>query len=81
MTFSINGLKIKQFYDLINSLDKYLKFIFGNQSRSLIFLFLDIQLNILNHTLAFDIYYKPTNSFNNLTYSSCYSSHTKNNVE
>ena len=42
--------------------------------------FLDIQLKIVNNTLVFDIYYKPTNSFNYLTYSSCHSSHTKNNI-
>ena len=42
--------------------------------------FLDIQLKIVNNTLVFDIYYKPTNSFNYLTYSSCHPSHTKNNI-
>ena len=81
MTFSINGLKIyaiKQFYDLINSLDKDLIFIFENPSRT--FNFLDIQLKIVNNTLVFYIYYKPTNSFNYLTYSSCHPSHIKNNI-
>ena len=42
--------------------------------------FLDIQLKIVNDALVFDIYYKPTNSFNYLTYSSCHPSHTKNNI-
>ena len=42
--------------------------------------FLDIQLKIVNNTLVFGIYYKPTNSLNYLTYSSCHSSHTKNNI-
>ena len=42
--------------------------------------FLDIQLKIVNNTLVFDIYYKPTNSFNCLTCSSCQPSHTKNNI-
>ena len=69
---------IKQFYDLINSLDEDLKFIFENPSRTLNFL--DIQLKIVNNTLVFDIYYKPTNSFNYLTQSSCHPSHTKNNI-
>ena len=41
---------------------------------------LDIQLKIVNNTLVLDIYYKPTNSFNFLTYSSCHPSHTKNNI-
>ena len=49
-----------------------------NPSRTLNFL--DIQLKIINKTLVFDIYYKPTNSFNYLTYSSCHPSHTKNNI-
>ena len=38
--------------------------------------FLDIQLKTVNNTLVFDIYFKPTNSFNYLTYPS----HTKNNI-
>ena len=42
--------------------------------------FLDIQLKIVNNTLVLDIYYKPTNSFDYLTYSSCHPSHTKNNI-
>ena len=69
---------MKQFYDLINSLDEDLKFIFENSSRTLNFL--DIQLKIVNNTLVFDIYYKPTNSSNSLTNSSCHSSHAKNNI-
>ena len=69
---------ITQFFDLINSLDEDLKFIFENPSRTLNFL--DIQLKIVNNTLVFDIYYKPTNSLNYLTYSSCHPGHTKNNI-
>ena len=42
--------------------------------------FLDIQLKIVSNILVFDIDYKPTNSFNYLTYSSCHPSHTKNNI-
>ena len=49
-----------------------------NRSRTLNFL--DIQLKIINKTLVFDIYYKPTNSFNYLTYSSSHPSHTKNTI-
>ena len=58
----LENFDIKQFYDLINSLDENLKFIFKNASRTLNFL--DIRLKIVNNTLVFDIYYKPTNSFN-----------------
>ena len=74
----LENFDIKQFYDLINSLDEDLKFFFENSSRTLNIL--DIQLKVVNNTLAFDIYYKPTNSFNYLTDSSCHPSHTKNNV-
>ena len=74
----LENVNIKQFYNLINSLDEDLKFIFENPSRSLNFL--DIQLKIVSNTLVFDIYYNPTNSFNYLTYSSCHPSQTKNNI-
>ena len=69
---------IKQFYDLNNNLNEDLKFIFKNSSKTLNFL--DIQLKIINNTLVFDIYYKPTNFFNYLTYIICHPSHTKNNI-
>ena len=74
----LENFDIKKFYDLINSLDEDLKFIFENPSRTLNFL--DIQLKIVNNTLVFDIYYKPTNSFDYLTYNSCHPTHTKNNI-
>ena len=41
---------------------------------------MNIQLKIDNNTLISDIYYKPTNSLNHLTYSSCHPTHTKNNT-
>ena len=62
----------------MNSLDEGLKFIFKNPSRT--FNFLDIQLKIVDSTLVFDIYFKPTNSFSWLTYSGCHLSHTKNDI-
>ena len=74
----LENFDIKKFYDLINSLDEDLKFIFENSNRTLNFL--DIQLKIVNNTSVFDIYYKSTNSFNYLTYSSCHPSHNKNNI-
>ena len=75
---SLKNFDIKPFYDLINSLDEDLKFIFENPSNMVNVL--GIQLKIINNTLAFDIYYKPKNYFNYLTYSSCHPSHTKNNI-
>ena len=74
----LENFDIEQFYDLINSLDEDLKFIFEHPSRTLSFL--DIQLKIANNTLISDIYYKPTRCFNYLTYRSCHTSHTKNNI-
>ena len=41
---------------------------------------MDIQLKIDNNTLISDIYYKPTNSLNHLTYSCYHPTHTKNNT-
>ena len=74
----LENLDIKQFYESVNSLDEDLKYFFENPSRTLNFL--EIQLKIVNSTLVFDIYFKQTNSFNYLTYSSCHPSHTKNNI-
>ena len=74
----LENFDTKKSYYLINSPDEDLKFIFENPSRTLNFL--DIQLKIVNDALVFDIYYKPTSSFNYLTYSSCHPSHTKNNI-
>ena len=68
----VENFDIKQFYNLINSLDEDLKFIFENASQTLNFL--DIQLKIVNNTEIFDIYYKPTNSFNYFTYGRCHRS-------
>ena len=35
---------------------------------------------IVEKNLVFDIHYKPTNSFNYLTYTTCHPPHTKNNI-
>ena len=45
----LENFDIKQFYDLINSLDEDLKFIFENPSRTLNFL--DIQLKIVIYSI------------------------------
>ena len=63
---------------MINSLDRDLKFILENPSKSLNFL--DVNIRIVENNLFFDIHYKPTNSFNYLSYTSCHTSHTKNNI-
>ena len=74
----LENFDIKQCYGLFNSLDEDLKFMFENPSRTLNFL--DIQLKIVDKTLVFDIYYKPSNSFRYLTCSTCHPSQTKNDI-
>ena len=63
---------------MINSFDPDLKFIFENPSKSLNFLNINIQ--IVENNLAFDIHYKSTVSLNYLTYTSCHLPHTKNTI-
>ena len=41
---------------------------------------LHIFILIVEKNLVFDIHYKPTNSFNYLTYTTCHPPHTKNNI-
>ena len=69
---------IEPFNKLINELDPDLKFIFGKLTTDINFL--DININIVDDHLHFDIYHKPTNSFSYLKYNSCHPSHTKNNI-
>ena len=73
----LENFDIEPFYNMINNLDLDLKLIVKNPSKSLNFL--DINLQIVENNTAFDIYYKPANSFHCLTYTSCYPLHTKNN--
>ena len=74
----LENFDIEPFYNMINNLDPDLKFIFENPSKSLNIL--DINLQIVENNLVFDIYYKPTNSFNYLTYTSRPPPHTKSNM-
>ena len=74
----LGNFDIEPFYSMINNLDTDLKFIFENPSKSLNFL--DINIQIVESNLVFDIHCIPTNSFNYLTYSSCHLLHTKDNI-
>ena len=76
-TWLIN-FDIEPFYKLINKLDPDLKFVFEKLTTDINFL--DINIKIDDNQLHFDIYHKPTNSFDYLKYNSCYPSHTKNNI-
>ena len=62
---------------MTNNLEPDLKFIFYNPTKSSNFL--DINIQIVQNNLVFDIHYKPTSSFNYLTYTSCHPPHTQNN--
>ena len=74
----LDNFDMDLFYGMTKNLDPDLKFVFKNPSKSLNFL--DINVPIVENILVFDIHYKPTNSFNYLTYTSCHPPHTKNNI-
>ena len=74
----LDNFDIEPFYRIFNNLDPDLKFTFENPSKSLNFL--DNNIRIVKSNLVFDIHYKPTNSFNYLTYTSCHPPHTDRNT-
>ena len=79
LMLSINNyiiLTLNLIYKMINTLQPDLKLLFQNPSKFLNFL--DINLQIVENSLVFDIYNKPTNSFNYLTYTSYHPLNTKN---
>ena len=63
---------------MINNLGPDLKLLFENLPKPLNFL--DINIRIVENNPVFFFHYKPTNSFNYLTYTSCHPPHTKNNI-
>jgi len=74
----LRNFDISQFYEIFDTLDPNLKFIFSTLSSQANFL--DINFNIQNDELIMDIYYKPTNSFNFVNYSSSHPRHTRDNI-
>ena len=69
---------IKPLYDLLNSLDPDIKFLL-DAIRD-ISNYLDVTVSKVDGRLVFNIYHKPTNSFNYLKYTSCHPLHTKKNI-
>ena len=69
---------IDEFANILNNLDPDLRFILDQIARSVHYL--DVQPSIVNKELLFDMFYKPTNSFTYLKYSSCHPRHTRNNI-
>ena len=74
----LENFDLQHFYNKINNLDLDLQFIFENPSKSLNFL--DINIRIVEKNMVFSICYKPTNSFNCLTCTSCHPLLTNHNI-
>ena len=70
---------INIFSKILNEMDPDLKFIMENISTSSNFLDINLEINE-NYQLQFDIYYKPTNAFGYLRYTSCHPAHTRKNI-
>ena len=74
----LSNFDIQQLYELLNSLDPDVKFLLDairNASN-----YLDLTVSKKERQLVFNIYHKPTNSFNYLKYTSCHPLHTKKNI-
>ena len=69
----LDNFAIKPFYKMINNLDPDVKFISTNTSKTLHFI--DINIEIVDNNLVFDIYYEPTNCYSYLPYTSCHPTH------
>ena len=74
----LNNFDITKFYEIFDSLDPDIKFIFSKLSSDENYL--DIRFQIRNNKLEMDIYRKPTDSFNFLNYHSCHPKHTRDNI-
>ena len=69
---------IHEFGRLLNGLDEDLEFLMDGLAAHVNFL--DLNITIVNGKLVYDMYYKPTNSFNFLKYTSSHPKHTKDNI-
>ena len=74
----LSEFNITQFYEVFDSLDENLKFIFSELSKNTNFL--DVKMQIENEHLVMDLYHKPTDSYNYLHYRSCHPKHTRDNI-
>ena len=70
--------KLKELHDILNSLDDSIKLTAETSCEELPFL--DVMIRKDNTHLTTDIYYKPTDSFQYLPYTSSHPRHTKNNI-
>ena len=69
---------IEQFESILNTLDPDLQFILEQITSSVHYL--DVQVSVVNKELIFDMYFKPTNAFTYLKYTSCHPMHTRKNI-
>ena len=76
----LENFHIEPFHYIIHNIHPDLKFIFQNLSKYLNFLDVNLNLQIVKNNVILDIYHKPTNSLNYLTYTSCHPPYTKNNI-
>ncbi len=74
----LKNFDISKFYEIFDSLDPDIKFIFSKLSSEENYL--DIRFQIIDNKLEMDIYRKPTDSFNFLNYHSCHPKHTRDNI-
>ena len=70
--------KLKELHDILNSLDDSIKLTAETSCEELPFL--DVMIRKDNTHLTIDTYYKPTDSFQYLPYTSSHPRHTKNNI-
>ena len=69
------NIEFSPLWELMNSLDHYIKFISKHVSTAAIFL--DVLCSIKGDQFIFDIYQKPTHLFVYLHYNNCHLEHTK----
>jgi hypothetical protein len=69
---------IKYFHTLLNNLHPSLNFTLESSETEIPFL--DILVKLNNNQVTTDIYYKPTDTHQYLSYNSCHPRHTKNNI-
>ena len=74
----LDNFDIGPLYQLMNSLDPSLTF--SLEHPAIRQNYLDLSISALGKKIIFDIYHKPTNSFNYLKYTSCHPKHTKQNI-
>ena len=70
---------VTQFYEIFDSLDENLKFIFSVLAKNTNFLDISLKVDDDDH-LIMDIYHKPTDSHNYLNYKSSHPKHTRDNI-